>query len=83
MDHVERTRVLLGAERLDAGVNGRPSNVGGGLNSWSLSLNLTPPNASRYRPLPPHPPMAVDVFPSNQWPVTRHQLICDLIRLMS
>ena len=44
MDHVERTRVLLGTERLEsAGIVSRQ----GGTNSWSLNLNLTPPQMTR------------------------------------
>ena len=44
MDHVERTRVLLGTERLEgAGLVSRQ----GPMNSWSLSLNITPPQMAR------------------------------------
>ena len=44
MDHVERTRVLLGTERLESvGIVSRQ----GGTNSWSLNLNLTPPQMTR------------------------------------
>ena len=44
MDHVERTRGLLGADRLEgAGLVSRQ----GGMNSWNLNVNLTPPQLAR------------------------------------
>ena len=44
MDHVERTRGLLGADRLEgAGLVSRQ----GGMNSWNLNVNLTPPQMAR------------------------------------
>ena len=45
MDHVERTRGLLGADRLEGvGLVSRQ----GGMNSWNLNVNLTPPQMTRY-----------------------------------
>lgn len=42
MDHVERTRGLLGPDRLEvAGLSSRGGQSG--LNSWNLNVNLTPP----------------------------------------
>ena len=49
MDHVERTRGLLGADRLADGVSLKPS--GTSLNSWNLNVNLTPPTARSTGPL--------------------------------
>jgi len=44
MDHVERTRGLLGADRLEgAGLVSRQ----GAMNSWNLNVNLTPPTMGR------------------------------------
>ncbi|XP_046452922.1 JNK-interacting protein 3-like isoform X3 [Daphnia pulex] len=41
MDHVERTRGLLGTDRLEgAGLSSRQS----GMQSWNLNVNLTPPH---------------------------------------
>jgi hypothetical protein len=41
MDHVERTRGLLGTDRLEgAGLSSRHS----GMQSWNLNVNLTPPH---------------------------------------
>lgn len=45
MDHVERTRGLLGTDRLD-GVG--PTSRSVGMNSWNLNVNLTPPQMTRY-----------------------------------
>lgn len=41
MDHVERTRGLLGTDRLEgAGLSSRHT----GMQSWNLNVNLTPPH---------------------------------------
>ena len=45
MDHVERTRGLLGSDRLE--VAGLSSRGQSGLNSWNLNVNLTPPQMNR------------------------------------
>lgn len=44
MDHVERTRAVLGTERLDSAALGSRAS---GTHSWNLNLNLTPPLMSR------------------------------------
>lgn len=44
MDHVERTRGLLGTDRLEsAGLASRQT----GMHSWNLNVNLTPPQMTR------------------------------------
>lgn len=46
MDHVERTRGLLGTDRLEgAGLTSRHT----GMPSWNLNVNLTPPQMTRYK----------------------------------
>ena len=45
MDHVERTRGLLGTDRLEsAGLTSKQT----GMHSWNLNVNLTPPQMARY-----------------------------------
>lgn len=49
MDHVERTRGLLGADRLAEGVG--PKTMSSSMNSWNLNINLTPPTVRSTGPL--------------------------------
>ena len=45
MDHVERTRGLLGPDRLEStGI----STSNRGMNSWNINVNLTPPQLTRF-----------------------------------
>ena len=45
MDHVERTRGLLGTDRLEGvGLTSKHT----GMHSWNLNVNLTPPQMTRY-----------------------------------